>query len=292
MNKKAIIAGVLASASWGTVFFFGQIAVQTGFHPLGVAFFRFLSASIFLFFYHFIAKGKFFLEKKDVLNFLLLGATGIAGMNIFIFYSLRFTDSTITSLLMNANGFIIAILGFFLLREKIGISELAGLLVGIAGCWLIFTQGDLSKISHSNLKGNTLAACASFCWAFYSVWGKKTNVIEKYGAILSTLWASVFGSIMLGIIVYFSNILLVFDVKNILISIYLGIVPAGIGFTLWFYSIDRLKTIIPGITQFLAPLTTALLAITFLNQRVSSATVIGGLLIVSGILFSLKNQPQ
>ncbi len=290
MNKKAVFAGVTAAISWGTVFVFGQMAVQTGFHPVLVSFFRFVSASLFLFIYQRLIKVKFFLDRKNIPDFFLLGLTGITGMNLFIFYSLQLTDSTITSLLMNANGFFIGILGFFLLKEKMGILEFGGLFIGLSGCWLIFTQGHLTALSHSKFTGNFLAACASFCWAFYSVWGKKTGIIEKYGAVLSTFWASLSGSLMLGIAIFLMKIPLDFDVRNILISVYLGIVPAGIGFTLWFYSISRLKTVIPGIIQFLAPLTTALLAVILLRQSISMETVLGGLLIVAGVLFSIKNQ--
>jgi len=290
MDKKALVAGIIACVSWGTVFVFGQVAVQSGFHPVVVAFFRFFSASIFLLIYHIIAKGKFFLHLKDILDFLILSATGIFGMNVFIFYSLQLTDSTITSLLMNANGFIIGILGFFLLKEKMSVFEITGFFIGLAGCYLIFTQGDISKISHSNFIGNTFAAIASCCWAFYSVWGKKTKIIEKYGPVLSTFWASAFGSIMLGLTIIFMRLPVTFNLKNIFISVYLGIVPAGIGFTLWFYSISRLKTIIPGILQFLAPLTTAVLAIILLKQTITIATICGGILIVTGLSLTLRKQ--
>ncbi len=253
---------------------------------------RFFSASIFLFFYHLASSGRFFLQKKDIFHFILLGTTGIAGMNIFIFYSLSLTDSTITSLMMNANGFIIGILGFFLLKERFGFFDIVGLISGLAGCWLIITKGDLSTISHTNLFGNFLAVCASFCWAFYSVWGKKTKLIEKYGAILSTFWPSFFGSFMLLIVILLFNIQWNLSLKNLLIGLYLGVVPAGIGFALWFYSISRLKTVIPGILQFLAPLTTAVIATIFLKQEISLATISGGILILAGVLFSLKDHQQ
>lgn len=292
MEKKAVLAGIFAALSWGTVFVFGQIAVVSGFHPILVGFFRFVFASLFLFFYQLANSKRFFLDIKDLPDFVLLGATGIFGMNFFIFYSLQLTNSTITSLLMNGNGFIIGILGFFLLKEKMKAFELLGLFIGITGCWLILTQGGSGKISHSNLTGNIYAALASFCWAFYSVWAKKKGVIEKYGAILSTFWAGLTGSIIFAIAIFLMKIPLVFDLKNVLISIYLGIVPAGIGFTLWFYSVQRLKTIVPGIIQFLAPLTTAILAIFILNQRLSLATISGGLLIVIGVLFSIRNQSE
>lgn len=288
MNKKAIIAGIIAAISWGTVFVFGQIAVKAGYHPVVIAFIRFASASLFLGLYQFLTKKKFFLDLCDVYQFLILGATGIFGMNVFIFYSLKLTDSTIASLLMNANGFIIAILGFLLLREKINVFEITGLIIGFIGCYLIFTGGNIRSISSSHLSGNTLAALASFCWAFYSVWGKKTKLIEKYSPVLSTLWASVSGSLMLGLLIIFAGIPFKVDAKCILIGCYLGIIPAGIGFTLWFYSISKLKTIIPGIIQFFAPLTTAILAVFWLKQVIGFPIILGGGLIIAGVLFSLK----
>lgn len=290
MNKKEISAGIVAAVSWGTVFIFGQIAVKDGYHPIIIAFLRFFFASVFLGLYQFLTEKKIFLNTCDIYQFLILGTTGIFGMNIFIFYSLKITDPTITSLLMNANGFIIAILGFFLLREEVYIFEISGLIIGFAGCYLIFTQGDINRVSSFQILGNTLAALASFCWAFYSVWGKKTKLIEKYSPVLSTFWTFVFGSLMLGLLIIISGIPFKVDARCLSIGLYLGIVPAGIGFTLWFYSISKLKTVISGIIQFFAPLTTATLAMVWLRQVITFSTVFGGILIVIGVLFSLKTQ--
>ncbi len=290
VNKKAITACIIAAISWGTVFIFGQIAVKDGYHPVVISFLRFIFASLFLGLYQFFTEKRIFLSLRDILQFLVLGGTGIFGMNVFIFYSLKMTDSTITSLLMNANGFIIAILSFFFLKEKINIVEIIGLIIGFTGCYFIFFQGKVGNIFPSQVFGNTLAVLAAFCWAFYSVWGKKTKLIEKYGAVLSTLWASVFGSVMLGFLIMMAKIPFNLDAKCIFIGFYLGIIPAGIGFTLWFYSINKLKTIIPGIIQFLAPLTTAVLAVVWLNQVISFSTVFGGILIVTGVLFSLRKR--
>lgn len=95
---------------------------------------------------------------------------------------------------------------------------------------------------------------------------------------------------MFGLLIILSEIPFKVDVRCISIGLYLGVVPAGIGFTLFFYSISKLKTVIPGIIQFFAPLTTAVLAMVGLKQVITFSTVFGGILIVIGVLFSLKIQ--
>ncbi|HOC03369.1 MAG TPA: hypothetical protein PKK91_07820, partial [bacterium] len=47
-------------------------------------------------------------------------------------------------------------------------------------------------------------------------------------------------------------------------------------------------TIIPGIIQFFAPLTTAILAVFWLKQVIGFPIILGGGLIIAGVLFSLK----
>ncbi len=283
---KGIIAGIISTVTWGTVFVFGQFAVKKGCHPILLSFIRFFSASVFLFLYLLFKNIKLKIKKSDIPSFLLLGATGIFGMNIFIFYSLKFTTSTSSSILMNANSFFIGIFAYFLLKEKIKINEIAGILLGFTGCYFIITQGKF--IFNSFFFGNLLAILAALSWAFYTVWSKKTNIIRKYGAILSTFWASIFGTFLLFLSLIILHIPFSAGKYGIVIGIYLGIVPAGIGFTLWFYAINRIKTIIAGILQFIAPLTTGIIAVLWLGEKISIFTFLGGFLIICGVIISIR----
>lgn len=283
---KGIIAGIISAITWGTVFVFGQVAVKEGCHPILLSFIRFLSASIFLFIYLIFKKIKLKIERRDIFPFLILGITGISGMNILIFYSLKFTTSTSSSILMNSNSFFIGILAFFLLKEKIGMNEIFGVLIGFLGCYFVITQG---KVSFSpSFSGNSLALGASFSWAFYTVWSKKSGVIKKYGAVLSTFWASTFGTIFLFLFLMIFRLPFHTNRYAVITGIYLGIVPAGIGFTLWFYAISKIKTIIAGILQFIAPLTTGIIAVIYLSEKISIFILLGGILIISGVFVSIK----
>jgi len=291
MDLIGLVAGIISSITWGTVFIFGKIAVEKGnCHPILLSFIRFLSASIFLAFSMFFTREKFKIEKREIFDFFILGATGILGMNVFIFYSVKFAPSSSTSILMNTNAFLIGIFGHFMLKEKVAVKEILGILVGFLGCYFIISQGSFSL--HPFFLGNLLTFLAAICWAFYTVWGKKKKLIKKYGPISSTFWASVFGTILLGLTLLFFKIPFYREKIGLIIGIYLGIIPAGIGFTLWFFAIQRLKTITAGILQFLAPLTTVVIAVLWFNETLSSYTIIGGILILTGVIFPLLKFPD
>ena len=68
------------------------------------------------------------------------------------------------------------------------------------------------------------------------------------------------------------------------VGIYLGLIPAGLGFTLLFFAVQRLKVVAASVLQFLAPLTTGIIAFWWLKERISGYTICGGILILVGAI--------
>ncbi|MCX5642663.1 MAG: EamA family transporter [Candidatus Omnitrophica bacterium] len=280
--RSGIIAGIIAAVSWGTVFVFGQIGVREGAcHPIMISLIRFLSASFFLLAASLLSGIKIRIKKRDVPTFLLLGISGIFGMNILVFSSLKYTAATSTSILMNSNPIIITLLAGFILKEKSSRREILAILIGFLGCYLTISQGRFSGISYG---GNLLALGASFCWALYTIIAKKTGVIARYGAVIATFWPAVFGSILLFFTLLLLKIPFATTKTGWLVGIYLGLIPAGLGFTLWFFAVQRLKVVAAGVLQFLAPLTTGIIAVWWLKERISGYTIFGGILILAGAM--------
>jgi drug/metabolite transporter (DMT)-like permease len=91
MKKKWIIYGMLfiATATWGSAFIAGKIAVQS-FEPATVAFLRFLGAAVLLFPIMWImGKNRKNPALKDYGLFAVLGLTGIALYNICFFIATK-----------------------------------------------------------------------------------------------------------------------------------------------------------------------------------------------------------
>ncbi len=288
---REILSAIISVITWGTVFIFGQMSVKEGCHPILLSFLRFFFASIFLFIYLFLSKIKVKIEKEDILSFIILGLTGIFGMSIFIFYSLKFTSTISSSILMNSNSIFIGIFAYILLKEKVKINEIVGILIGFIGCYFVITGGKF--VFDMSFIGNLLALFSAISWAFYTVWGKKSNVIKKYGAVLSTFCATIFGTFFLFLTLLILHIPFSPGKTGIISGIYLGIVPTGIGFTLWFYAINKIKTVIAGILHFVSPLTTGIIAVIWLGEKISIFTYIGVILIIFGVIISLlRNEKE
>ncbi|MFH0796224.1 MAG: EamA family transporter [Candidatus Omnitrophota bacterium] len=281
MNSAGFLAGLISAISWGTVFIFAQIAVNRGAHPVLLSFIRFLVASLVLGLVIILGGTKLRVKKKDWLYFFILGLVGIFGMSTFVFYSLKYTSATSSSILMNANPIFMGLLAFLILREKILFREVLGIILGFIGCWMVVARFGGVPL---NLKGNLLAITGALFWAFYSLLGKKFGLIDRYGATVSTFLAISSGTILLFLFLLFSRIPLAQGKDAWLIGTYLGIVPTAVGFSLWFYALKNLKTIFCGALQFLAPLTTGLISVFWLKESISLSLVIGGVLIAAGIL--------
>jgi len=154
-------------------------------------------------------------------------------------------------------------------------------LIGFMGCYLTISQGRFSGISYG---GDLLALGAALCWALYTIIAKKTGVIARYGAVLATFWPAVFGSIMLFLALSSLRIPFAATKTGWLVGIYLGLIPTGLGFTLWFFAVQKLKVAAAGTLQFLAPLTTGIIAFWWLKEKISGYTICGGILILCRVM--------
>ncbi|HNS31608.1 MAG TPA: DMT family transporter [bacterium] len=269
MKIKGYLFGIAASIIWGTVFFVGRIVMGEGsVHPFLISFWRCLFASLFLL----ASLGRRIKElpaamRNDWKTFVFLSFIGIFIFNIFVFASLQYTTATSSSILMNANPLFILLIASLLLKEKITVPKIMAVLAGFAGCVMVIKGTDAGSIARGTdpLKGNMIAIAGSLCWAIYTVAGKYPT--KKYGATLTT-----FITFTIGIFFFLlTNIIMGISIREItppvfLAGVYLGIIPAGVGYTMWYHSLKYIEAGKLGILQYITPAATAVLAIAFLKE--------------------------
>ncbi|MCM8761960.1 MAG: DMT family transporter [Candidatus Omnitrophica bacterium] len=279
MKYKGYLCGIFASFTWGTVFVVGRFILDNGnVSPFIIAFWRCFFGSIFLFFI-LLRKIKDVLSIpiRDLLYLFALSFIGIFLFNTLLFYSLIYTTATSSSILMNANPLFILILATLFLREKISSGKVLGVIIGFLGCTMVIQgTGVVSTVGINPLKGNILALGSALCWALYTVLGGYSA--KKYGAVLTTFIILLTGMflfliVMLVMKINFWNI----GLPVFLSGAYLGIVPAGIGFTLWYNALKYLEAGELGIFQYFASVVTAVLSIIFLKESLN-------ILIISGMV--------
>ena len=290
MKTKGVLYGSFAAVLWGTVFVFGRLVLKNGeIHPVVLAFFRFVFASFFLLTI-LALQGKIkkvALIKDDFFRFFLLGLTGIYGMSIFIFSSLKRTLATNSSVLMNSNPIFVLLFASLFLKEKLTFLKFSGVAIGFLGCYFIVNNGfsNFSVFRNEYLSGNFLALLAAVCWALYTALGKEPS--RKYGALITTLNALLIGTILLFLTILILKIPFHFTARAFLVGVYLGLIPAGLGYVFWFRGLKYVKAGSLAPLQYLAPVVTMIIACFWLKERITLAVIVGAVLIFLGFFLPL-----
>ncbi len=184
-----ILYAVLAST-----FFFanGAMAYSKPFFFIGI---RMIFAGTMLISYLALFKRKqLSIEKKDILLFLKVSLTHVYIAFMCEFWALSYPsiNSSKANLIFSSTPFITALLSYFLLKEKLTVRELIGMIVGILGIVPIMMlksiESEVFKVSFPELI--LLLAVISAAYAWFDV---KKLMSSGYSLILVNGFAMLFG---------------------------------------------------------------------------------------------------
>jgi drug/metabolite transporter (DMT)-like permease len=116
------------------------------------------------------------------------------------FVGTALTNASQGSLLTILTPIFTVLLGVSILGEQLTQRRLAGMVLAIAGTFLVLAgQYDFSTLGGGTLVGVGLLFIASFGWAAFTIWG--TPFVRKYSALETATYATVAAVPMIGILV-------------------------------------------------------------------------------------------
>lgn len=291
-HKKGLLYGIIASISWGTLWPFSKYIIEyyPAVSPFYMSFLRFFSAALVVFAIFIIKKDRAFFTtlKKSWFLSLILAFFGMFGMGCLIFFSIQYTSTVNSALLMNSNTLFIILLSVFI-GEKITRVKAVGAILGFSGCYLIINDGfAFNFFSSATLKGDLLALGSAVCWAIYTVIGRVK--VKKVDPTHLSALNFFFGSLMILVLALFLKIPATDLFKPIpfIFLLYIGIIPTAYGFTIWYYALEHVEAGTLGLFQFIVPLMTATTGIILFHEKFTFFTFLGMILIMTGIFFSGK----
>jgi len=290
-QKKAYLLAIIAALLWSTAASAFKISLRYISYPL-LLFFSSLTAFLVLLII-IILKGKFraliHLSKEDLNNSILLGF-----LNPFLYYIVLFKAyNLIPAQQAQPLNFIwpvvLVILSIPLLKQKIRIYSLIALIICFSGVVFISTQGDFSGTKITNPLGIGLALFSAIVWALFWIYNLKDRREELY----KLTWSFLFGSIFT-----FSYIIMFSDFSGINLPglagcIYIGIFEMGLTFYIWLNALKlsrstaEINTVI-----YLTPLLALLFIHLTVGEDITYSTLIGVILIISGIFLNHKFRPK
>lgn len=142
-----------------------------------VNFLRMIFAFVMLGIYGLIVRGSFFPDGAGKEQWLWLSISGFIGFfigDLFLFQALTVIGARLTMLVMTTSPALTALIGFFLLNERLQFIQIAGILLIVIGIMFAFSGKKQSGNSgHVNLKGFLLAFGGAFGQALGLIFSKK-----------------------------------------------------------------------------------------------------------------------
>lgn len=277
--QMALAAGILQ----GTVYPIVGLALRS-FTPYEIAFARACLAALTIGLFSRMSSRRIIIRKQD---FLILFCASIFGTSIFYAlqgYGVELASPNEAAFLMATYPLLASILAWIILKENLTSKKILGLILGLIGAFLIFTEGKgLASYGWLSLLGRIAALGASLSWSLYVVASRKLIAHTKLDAYYFT-----FNSFLLSIPVMFSvsvlsSTIIVPRVDSIISLIWLGVCGSGVAFLLMNNALKEAKTSTVTSALMIYPFVTVIVTILLLGQWPTMLQLAGGGLILSGV---------
>jgi drug/metabolite transporter (DMT)-like permease len=285
-QTRAYLALTLVAALWGSYPAFAKVALLD-FPPFVLVSLRSALAATFL-----VAlllrrgAGQWqALRWSSVGQFAFLGFTGLFVSTGGTYLGIAFTTASSAVILQAATPVMVALGARVYLGERLRATQWAGVGWSTLGVLLVITRGSWRAIAHLDLRpGDLILLGAQVGWSTYTIYGKR--VLTEHEPMLATTAAYVMGSLML--------VPTAFIVAPLFPSPHLGSPAAwavvcyqaflgAIAHVWWYEGVKAVGPSRSAVFLNLQPVVGILLAWIMLGERVTTAALIGGLLVLTGV---------
>ena len=129
------------------------------------------------------------ISREDIPRFILCGLFGVALNQMFFFHGLNLSSSINSGIIMSMNPIMVAILSFFILKEKPSFIRTIGILIGAVGAILLTLKGSVQ--AGESMLGDLFLFINAMSYAFYLVLVKP--LMTKYAPLTVITWVFTFG---------------------------------------------------------------------------------------------------
>ncbi len=294
MPLLILVLLVVINLLWAGSSLAAKIAL-TSIPPMTLAFTRFSVAALLMYGIARVRKVDLRVARRDWGAFWAMGVLGLALTYLLAYQGLRLTTASNFALLHATETVFLSLLAFFFLKEALPRTKLLGIGLGLAGVYLIISNGlSLPSLSQSTA-GNLLIALALAFEASSSIVGK--NLVARYPPLSVVTYQMLSGAIALAPFATYemtrqiaADHPLTLPPAPALWSLLYLIVPCTVlGYLVWFSILDKHNASEMSVFLFIQPVAGAALGAYFLGDKITLFTVAGALLVLLAV--GLVNRP-
>lgn len=289
MNKPYICAFI-------TIFFWGSTAaisslVLDSISTLALVFYGSLVATIFLLVLN-IVTGRIGQVKeitgRDYANMFVVGMLGIFLYNVLLFFGMTRILVQQAFIINYLWPICIVIFSCIILKEKLTVIKCISMLASFAGVAVVATGGNFSNLGSLDFLG-VLAACLAA--VFYGLFSVLTIKI-KYDKFVAMMVYYFFSTIVSAVALLATNTFIIPTASQIPGILWIGILVNGVAFTLWSIAIAAGNTARLSNLAYLTPFVSLIWIYFLIGEPISMASVIGLLIIISGVVLQMFDKQK
>jgi len=235
-------------------------------------------------------------ERRPGADTKLLALMALTGVILFapaLYFGLRFTTAINGTLINGLGPLLTAGFAAWLIHEPFLGRQIVGSIAALAGVAVLLLGGGAAAAGASLVNpGDLLIVLAVLFWALYSVAVRK---VVKHRSPVSATGLSMFIGLpvlVVAAVIECMSVPVLWSPALIGTIVYLGVVPAAIGFLSWNAGIKYLGAGGAMVFYNTLPLYGALFGFLFLGETLGPAHLAGGALILAGGLVSAISRPS
>ena len=232
--------------------------------------------------------------RRDLAWAALLGAIGVTFHQWLQANGLLTSAASVSAWIVATTPVFVALLGWIVLREKITVPRVAGILLAAAGMSLVVSHGDLAGLfaGRGRVPGDWLVLLSAANWAVFTILSKRViGQSEASPAKKDRSTVLMFFVLAFGLLFCLPWLALEGGAEGLwsLSStgwwalVYLGIACSGLAYIFWYAGLERADATQVGAFLYLEPMVTSLVAAPVLGEPITASLLVGGVGILIGL---------
>jgi len=278
-SSKGLAVLFLASMFFGSAALLVRFATEVS--ALSLTFFRLSIAALMMVLFAFVRHEIQLLRRRDLLFVIISGVLLSLHFTAFIL-AVKETTVANATFLVNTSPVMLAVLSPLLIKERTTSREVLAVVVATLGILLVAHAGNAF---YAFGVGDVSALLAAFFVAIYALLGRRlrtggmnTSCYTAYVYTVATLTS------VLMIAALNVQPFLTYDAQNVLAIIALGVVPTGLGHTLYNYALGSVKAVTANILPLMEPIIASLFAVFLFAETPTIVQTAGYALILFAVL--------
>jgi putative membrane protein PagO len=280
---RTLVAAAYATMCliWGSTWIMIKLGLRGAPPMTGVAV-RFIIAAILVYFIIAVRKIRIPRDRKFLSLSLFLGVFHLSLPYVLVYWGEQQISSGLTAVLYSTMPINVALLARVFMGDPITPRKVAGILVGIGGVWVIFSE-SVSLGGQKAVEGIIACLASAFLASFSTVMVKKyASRYDPYATLVLPFTIAGLVVLAVAISVERSNPLR-YDALTWVTVVYLAVLGSVAAFGLYFWIIKRIDVTALSYQTFIIPILAVMIGWIFLDETVTIRLIAGAALILAGI---------